>query len=219
MALITEDHAEWAVVDRMRQMMEEPKGDYLATQTYAMFTAILCWVMQHLRIPVGQQANAKDHAAANLLKELEAAKASDAPWSIPVAPKERTERVGTAQVHISAPSGFADHSVKRFLINLRNAMAHGDARNVKPFNSGPYLVGFTFNCEEADRRGRITWNGEITLLRSDMRRIGELLATRYRDAISIAGKVKHGPHFPGEGESILEGPDETTSMPLEQVNS
>lgn len=218
MGLITEDHAEWAVVDRMRHMMEEPKGDYLATQTYAMFTAILCWVMQHLRIPECQQANAKDRAASILLKELETAKASDAPWSIPVSSEGRAAKVGGAHVQVPASSGFTDHSVKRLLINLRNAIAHGDARNIQPFNDGSYLVGFTFNCAEKSSQDGVPWRGNITLLRSDMSRIGSLLATKYRDAIVLAGKKKYGQHFPGEAEELQEGFDNTALAPLKEAN-
>ena len=95
--------------------------------------------------------------------------------------------------------GFDGQTIEQVLVNLRNAVAHGDARNVRPFNSGAILVGFTFNC--ADRNG---WNGQITLLRSDMRGIGTELATRYRDAIVVCGKQMHGDHFPAEGEAMRE---------------
>lgn len=201
MGLITADHAEWAVVDRMRQMMEEPQGDYLATQTYALFTTTLCWVMQHLRIPQGQQETAKDRAAAALLTALGEVPASSDPWLMPVAPVRRQEWVGNDQISVPASTGFQDHSLKRLLINLRDASAHGDARNVEPFNSGLNLVGFTFNCAE---KRNPEWRGRITLLRADMRRIGTTLATHYRDAIVKAGKELYGSHFPGEGADMIE---------------
>lgn len=206
MGLITEDHAEWAVVDRMRQMIEAPQGDYLATQTYALFTSVLCWVLQHLRIPQEQYLTAKDKAAHDLLRQLQGCDASKAPWFVPTAPVERIERVGSSGISVPATLGFEGQTIEQALINLRNAVAHGDARNVKPFNSGPTLAGFTFNC--SDRTG---WTGRMTLLRSDMRRIGAELATEYRDAIVRCGKEMHGPHFPAEGETMSEWPFENAA--------
>lgn len=110
MGLITQDHAEWAVVDRMRQMLEAPQGDYLATQSYALFTSILCWVLQHIRIPPNQHSTAKDKAAHDLLLQLQGCNASDAPWSVPTASIERIER-RTGQHPCSGHGGFrwADH--------------------------------------------------------------------------------------------------------------
>lgn len=204
MGMITADHAEWAVVDRMRQMMEQPQGDYLATQTYALFTTTLCWVMQHIRIPQNQRQTAKDQAAAALCAELANTPASAEPWTIPVAGVRRVKRVGNTSVRVPASTGFEDHTVERLLINLRDAAAHGDARNVQPFNVGAQLVGFTFNCSERPRPERPEWRGHITLLRADMLRIGVALATRYRDAIVVAGKQMHGLHFPGDGEHMIE---------------
>jgi len=77
---------------------------------------------------------------------------------------------------------------ERFLINLRDAAAHGDARNVKPFHVGKpnkieqLLAGFTFHCQEKEK-GKIVWWGEITLLEDDMRRIGRHLAMTFCDAL------------------------------------
>lgn len=206
MGMITEDHAEWAVVDRMRQMLDAPQGDYLATQSYALFTSVLCWVLQHVRMPPDQHSTARDKAAHDLLIQLQACDASDAPWCAPTASVERIERPGPNGILVPATVGFEGQTIEQVLINLRNAVAHGDARNVRPFNAGAILVGFTFNC--ADRHG---WNGQITLLRSDMRRVGTELATRYRDAIVVCGKQMHGDHFPAEGEAMREWPPGNTA--------
>ena len=63
MGAIAKEHAEWAVVDRLRQMLEAPQGEYLSTQSFALFSSIVCWVMQHTRIKEGQIANEADKAA------------------------------------------------------------------------------------------------------------------------------------------------------------
>jgi hypothetical protein len=90
-------------------------------------------------------------------------------------------------IHIPAATGFNGHTAIRFAINLRDATAHGDARNVRPFhtkrNRGAdrQLIGFTFDCAEKDQsdRRRISWKGSITLLEADMRRIAANLAKVY----------------------------------------
>lgn len=204
---ISEAHAEWAVVDRMRQMMDEPHGDYLATQTYAMFTAVLCWVLQHLRIPKNRQESVKDRAASELWDQMANEAASGAPWLMPVLPDQRTASVGKMTVYVPGAANVADHSAQRLLINLRDAVAHGDARVVRPFNCNDRLVGFTFACRET----KTDWNGELTLLREDMRRIGSVLATRYRDAILEAGLAEHGPTFRETAISLREAANDASA--------
>jgi hypothetical protein len=52
MAEITKVHVEWAVVGRLRLLLEEtPHKKFNVTQSYALFTSILCWVLQHIRTP------------------------------------------------------------------------------------------------------------------------------------------------------------------------
>ena len=46
---ITEDQMEWATVHRMREMLVNVHDKYKVTHTYALFTTILCWVMQRIR--------------------------------------------------------------------------------------------------------------------------------------------------------------------------
>jgi hypothetical protein len=194
---ITDDHVEWAVVGRLRRLLEEPPHqEFNVTQAYALFTTILCWVMQHVRIPEKATTSDNDLSARDLFRTLSGMTIADDPWRVYIKPAERIELVGSRRITIPGPSNFEHHTAGRFLINLRDATAHGDARNVKPFNfpirSEQLLVGFRFTCAEyrdpKDRK-RITWQGTITLLESDMRRIGGALAKYYCDAIR-----RHEPH-------------------------
>jgi len=98
---------------------------------------------------------------------------------------------------------FENHRVRRFLINLRDATEHGDARKVSPFNVDRLLVGFTFACEEVSDRRR-TWEGKITLLEQDMRRIGIQLAKTYCDALRRREPHRRDNHFGSDAASISE---------------
>lgn len=185
MGQIPQEHAEWAVVDRLRKMLEEPEGPYLASQSYALFSTILCWVMQHSRVHRDYRFTPGDRAASALLAALRNEPVSDDPWSIWTEPAARISEGG---VQVPPPEGFEHHDAARFLINLRDAMAHGDARNVKPYNHGEVLVGFNFECCELRNRKPV-WQGRIVLLRSDMRRIGGALASRYCETIKAADET------------------------------
>jgi hypothetical protein len=100
----------------------------------------------------------------------------------------------------SAPQGFETHTAQRFLINLRDATAHGDARNVEAFNKDGLLVGFTFSCTPP----RESWYGKITLLEPEMRRIRIELARLYCGAIRYSephrrdGKLRERRRFRNE---------------------
>ena len=185
MGQIPQQHAEWAVVDRLRQMLEEPEGPYLTSQSYALFSTILCWVTQHMRVHRNYQFTPGDRAASALLTALRNEPVTADPWCIWTEP---AARIGEGGVPIPRPEGFEHHDAARFLINLRDAMAHGDARNVKPYNHGEVLVGFSFECSELRNR-QVAWQGRIVLLRSDMQRIGGALASRYCDAVRAADET------------------------------
>jgi hypothetical protein len=195
---ITRDHVEWAVVDRLRQMLEEPPHEkFNVTQTYALFSTVLCWVVGRIRVtekeiesvPKGLRSRVNNELAAKILRELSDQRIDDNPWDIHLTRSLRNAQVGPVDVlaplHFSGEHLFAG----RFLINLRDATAHGDARNVKPFHVRKpneveqLLAGFTFRCEEKERGGKTVWWGEITLLEDDMRRIGHHLATIFCDAL------------------------------------
>lgn len=191
---ITKDHIEWAVVDRLRQMLEAPfPTEFNVTQTYALFTTIVCWVVQRIRVTSVQ--NEYDRLAAKLLQELSGQPIDQGPWFIQLNSPRSIAKDG-ARVDIDPPRGFhGEHRfAKRFLINLRDAIAHGDARQILPFHLGEsdkqWLAGFTLRCEEKER-GKVVWSGEITLLDDDMRRVGCHLAKIFCSAL----QRRHGEQF------------------------
>lgn len=201
MGAITSDQTEWAVVDRLRQMLAAPQGEFTTTQAFALFSSIVCWVMQHIRVNPEHRHTATDKSAAELCRLLELERASDDPWCIISGTAGRIERHG---LKVPAPVGFEHHSAVRMLKNLRDAMAHSDARTVQPFNQGHLLVGFTFLCSEKSRQKQVEWEGRVILLESDMQRIGCELAARYCGAIEVANKSPEGSSFSDVAASITE---------------
>lgn len=205
MTQITNDHVEWAVSDRLRRMLDGPAHEkFNVTQTYALFTTIVCWVMQHVRISANDTKTPGDGSAHRLFETLSIAAIADDPWRIKVAP---VARIGSYAVKVPAPDNFESHTVGRFLINLRDATAHGDARIVSPFNvtvgPHPLLAGFSFKCAEKKER-RTIWEGKIILLEEDMRRIGIQLAKAYCNALRRSECHRKNNYFGTEAASIKE---------------
>ncbi len=107
-------------------------------------------------------------------------------------------------MRVPTPVGFEAHTAARLLKNLRDAMAHGDARTVQPFNRGHLLIGFIFLCSEKNRKGGLLWSGSLVLLESDMRRIGCALAEKYCQTIKAANEAPEGLQFEEAAASIAE---------------
>lgn len=182
---INDRHVEWAVVDRLSKLLKEPDGRFSVTDTYASFVGVLCWVMQRIRAPGDKPA---DKAARNLWDELSTQTVED--WGIITRAGIPLEvlPLSTATARDVEPFCWKGRAANNFLVDLRNAMAHGDSRTVEPFNlrvkgrAEVELAGFTFHCEEKKVR-KVVWKGSITLLEADMRRIGITLAERYCKAL------------------------------------
>jgi hypothetical protein len=74
-----------------------------------------------------------------------------------------------------------------------------------PFNACDLLAGFTFTCEEFEGKNkRRVWDGAITLLESDMRRVGIQLAKSYCGAIRHSESHRYDSHFESDAASIKE---------------
>jgi hypothetical protein len=152
--------------------------------------------------------------AASVFKDLSTGRISEQPWAISSAPLVRIAGIGTDSVRVPPPSNFEDHTPSRFLINLRDAVAPGDARKVLPFNAPigtigteRLLAGFTFRCSERHKKNRrkVVWRGEITLLEDDMRRIGGHLAKIYCDALWRSEADRGDRYFGDDARSVSSG--------------
>lgn len=164
MTAITQAHAEWAVIDRLRAMLNEPPHEkYNVTQSYGLFVAILTWVMQRVRTPENSTNSTEDSAAISMKADLEAKKVEELPWGL------KTDGCESLSHHFAGLSAFD------FLKRLRNACCHGDARTVFPVNRNEELIGFQLQMR-SDKDNTLR---PVLFMEEDLRRIGSALADLY----------------------------------------
>ena len=172
MTEITRDHAEWAVVDRLRAMLNEtPHAEYNVTQSYGLCVAILAWVMQRVRTPENAANSQEDCAAISVKAALDGQSVEALPWGL---------QTGGPAGRVPVCSDFRGFTAFNFLKWLRDASCHGDARKVFPENKNGELIGFKFQMKsDSDQKIR-----SLVLRETDLRRIGSALADMYCKALS-----------------------------------
>jgi hypothetical protein len=191
---ITDEHLEWATVDRLREMLAAVNEDYKVTNTYALFTAILCWVAQRIR---AQGDGPIDVRARALYDEIARERAVDPPWGL-TAEGEHPQLLDFNFTERSEVQNVAEVPMSDLLIALRNAVAHGDARKILPINHNGWLVGQRFLVSATEGR-RLLWTGRVDLRRAEMRRISATLAERFCAALAHAR-----PRFADEARMVHE---------------
>ncbi|MCB1882572.1 MAG: hypothetical protein KDG89_01035 [Geminicoccaceae bacterium] len=174
MAEITQDTVEYATVDRLRRMLTEVREPYKVTKSFALFTAILCWVLQRSRTPECHDGR-NDQLARGVQAALKKQHVEDVPWQI----KTTGDFGGLAPRRSRIFPAFAGMTTFDFFKSLRDAVAHGDARTIQPVNEGGLLVGHAFTCKPAQGEPI----GAIVLYREDMRRLGCALAELFCDTM------------------------------------
>jgi hypothetical protein len=154
MGEIVDHAAEYATVERLAEMLKTAREDYKATEAYALFGAIVCWVMQRARTSDDQNALG-DQNARSVRDFLDAADLADSSWGF------KTAR---------------NVSVFQFFKEIRDSFAHGDARRVRPINQDRILRGYSFDLRER-QNGPVLET--VNLFRADMTRLGVSLAEVY----------------------------------------
>lgn len=190
MTEITKAHAEWAVVDRLRAMLNEtPHAEYNVTQSYGLCVAILAWVMQRVRTPESQSNSPEDRAAISVKSALDGQSVEALPWGL---------KTGAPEGQVPVSGDFRGFTAFNFLKWLRDASCHGDARQVLPVNSGGSLRGFEFRATAKNDQER-----SLILTERDLRRIGMGLATMYCQALQSAACPSPN-HFVEDARSMRE---------------
>ena len=185
MTEITRNHAEWAVVDRLRAMLnEKPHAKYNVPQSYGLCVAILAWVMQRVRTRESETNSPEDRAAISMKTALDGQSVEALPWGLTTGGSEET---------LPTNGDFKGFTAFDFLKWLRDASCHGDARQVIPMNSGGTLRGFEFRAAAKNDRERT-----LVLNERDLRRIGSALADMYCKALGGSDS------FVGEAQSMRE---------------
>lgn len=152
MGQILEHAAEYETVRRLAEMLTNTREDYQATESYALFSTIVCWVLQRARTPTNQDGP-DDVQAREVGIALRAARVSDAPWSM---------------------QDLTEMSAFNFFTDIRNAVAHGDGRQIRPLNEGGFLTG-----QIVPIRGM-----KLQLRRADMKRLGCGLADLFCETMA-----------------------------------
>lgn len=197
---ISDDQVEWAVVHRLKAMLDDPpKTEFNVTQAFAHFTAILLWTTQRIRVPVA--AGPADHAAQRARRNLERHQITNPPWSLSLRPPalDNADILGDER---DVNADFVGMSVDRFTIWLRDSLAHGDGRNIRPVHKQSrrtgkeYLAGFRIDFSERRGAARML---TLHLYHLDTLRIGKALADNFCQALS-----RDDAQFEHEAAQVLE---------------
>jgi|ERR1700688_1338122 len=187
---ILNEHVEWAVVNRLKAMLDDPpKTKFNVTQSFALFSAILLWTKQRAWVSDRRLARPSDHAARAVRAALEATNVFEPPWLLSQSLREATtvNEPGIRAGRINAD--FKDMTAEEFIKWLRDALAHGDGRTIKPLHKrsnrdgNSLLAGFEIQATARGDKER-----RLTLYHADMNRIGAILADTFCQALSGGDK-------------------------------
>jgi hypothetical protein len=193
---IADEDVEWAIVNRLKAMLDAPpKTKFNVTQTFALFSSILLWSKNRAWVAGshGQRRDWEDptdHQAHDARETLRGKMILDAPWRLSrVAPRiilvDRAEDSPPQDQAIN--SDFENMTAESFFEWLRNALAHGDGRTIRPIHKRSLRTGKTllagFRIEFAEQK-RSPKNLQLSLFHDDMRRIGAILADLFCQALS-----------------------------------
>jgi hypothetical protein len=193
---ISDAQVEWAIINRLKAMLEAPpQTPFSVTQTFALFSSILLWSKNRAwvagdRPALTPDADENDLRAHRTREELGRVLITADPWRLSLTDPQIAFLADGAD---EAPSGarinsdFENMPADRFFQWLRNAIAHGDGRSMRPIHKisrrtgQPLLAGFRFKCKAHHRAPRML---TLDLYHDDMRRLGIELADLFCSSLS-----------------------------------
>ena len=190
MGEIRDDHVEWEVVRRLKAMLEEPpKTTFNVTQSFALFSSILLWSKNRAWVAGkhrvrGNWANPADHRAHDVREALHEKRITEDPWCLSRQPPEvmLADHAGEHAVN----ADFAEMSAEDFFRSLRDALAHGDGRSIRPIHKlsrrhdTTLLAGFEIKIAGTNGAKE---DLVLSLYSADIRRMGIELADRFCQAL------------------------------------
>lgn len=196
MVEINDTHVEWAVINRLKAMLDDPpKTDFNLTLTFSLFTTIVlwsknrAWVAGHLDRPRPLKGQS-DHDAHSVREYLGQQNITEEPWYLSRREPHLVDISGN-RPHLQRAAeingDFEGMAAADFFEWLRNALAHGDGRTIRPIHrleprSRPrYLVGFQIEFDET--RGA-SHKLTLSLYEVDMKRLGAQLADFFCRSLS-----------------------------------
>lgn len=177
MTEISERHVEWATVSRMREMLPSVRRDYEVTQTFTLFTGILCWTIQRIRWRHDTSEIAR--SMSDLRSRMERIPFSEFAPRLRPKPARATSPNDLPFNDLSVFERTGRHAdALAVVVALRNAVAHGDARRVAPLNSGGRLIGYRLDCQSENK----DWVLPVALNATGMFVIADELARQFCEA-------------------------------------
>jgi len=188
---ILDAHVEWAVVNRLKTMLDEPpKTKFNVTQSFALFTTVLLWAKNRAWVAGFERertvfGDPTDRSAHDARRELRDQLICGDPWRL-----SRRTPIFPAPFPLPEEdinSDFEAMTAEDFFEWLRNAVAHGDGRNIRAIHKlsrrgdRTLLAGFRVEGRESQRSPRRL---VLSLYHADMRRIGALLADQFCRSMS-----------------------------------
>jgi len=180
------EDAEWAVMDRLRQILEgidKIGTEYTVTLSLSLLLSVVAWGRQRLgenNLPGERPEN---------IKKVILLPITSPPWSV-----SKDDLSGDIEAY---PQGlwlpkqaaerkpFAEAHAWELVVFLRNSMAHGDHRNITPWIGEPLpvraerkLLGFEI-CSAPGGGQRVPLTGSIRLTEETMVRVGKTLADAF----------------------------------------
>ncbi len=193
---ITNAHVEWAIINRLKAMLDEPPATkFNVTQTYALFSTVLLWTKNRGWVAGNSGGNvdfadAADQAAHDFRRILGNEVITAEPWSLPLREPRFIVLAEQEQVAASPINGdFKEMPVEDFVKWLRDAFGHGDGRTIRPLHKTgkqsdqTWISGFRIRFDQTKNSKR---KFDLHFYEADMRRIGSLLADRFCKALAAA---------------------------------
>lgn len=193
---IADEHVEWAVVNRLKAMLDEPpKTRFNVTQTFALFSTILLWTKNRAWVGGDRRERPNwfgdaDHAARDAREKLQITRIYDEPWLLSQVPPKvvLVDREGDPPLNgRRVNEDFGEMTAEAFFKWLRDALAHGDGRTIRPIHKrsihGDKTLLAGFEIVFAERRGSQR-DLSLALYHADLRRLGAILADLFCQSLS-----------------------------------
>jgi hypothetical protein len=191
---IAEAHVEWAVINRLKAMLDDPpQTDFNVTLAFSLFSTILIWTKNRMWIR-DAEIPADEYALA-ARKKLGETMIVDAPWSLSRAFPDR-------QGNGEANADFVEMPAWDFFKWLRDALAHGDGRTIRPLHwtshatGKEWLGGFRVEFSRANGYVEIL---TLHLFKRDIQNLGQQLADLFCQHLAEGD----GYHFSDEATKRL----------------